>query len=122
MKKILMTFIMIFSVVLLASCSNVTQSYADKINTAAENKEYYAYADVLEDLGDEAIDMTFLKTGIVVAVKGVTSEEELKAKIETVTPNINIPKLIHNAGGKFDVAFAKNTSVNKLIGKIYLLS
>ena len=82
MKKILMTFIMIFSVVLLASCSNVTQSYADKINAAAENKEYYAYADVLEDLGDEAIDMTFLKTGIVVAVKGVTSEEELKAKIE----------------------------------------
>ena len=81
MKKILMTLVLVFSLVMLCSCSKVNQKYADKVNAAAENKEHYTYQQVLDDLGDEAIDMTAYGTGLIVAVKGVESEEDLESKI-----------------------------------------
>ncbi len=67
---------------LLASCSNVSQAYADKINDAAEKGEYVTYKQVLEDLGEIAIDVTPLETGFVIAVDGCKTREDLKAKIE----------------------------------------
>ena len=67
---------------LLASCSNVSQAYADKINDAAEKGEHVTYDQVLEDLGEVAIDVTFLKSGVVIAVDGCKTLEDLETKIE----------------------------------------
>ena len=58
-----------------ASCSNATQKYADKINEQAKKK-----------LGKECIDITIAigdsRNGVLVAVKGCKSTEEIQAKIE----------------------------------------
>ena len=83
MKKILMTLVLVFSLVILCSCSKVSESYAKKINKAAEKNEHYAYQEVIDDLGDEAIDMTVYGTGLIVAVKGVESEEDLDELMES---------------------------------------
>ena len=56
-------------VVSLASCSNVTQDYADKIVEKAEDKKNYTYEEVMKKLGDEAI-------------KGIKTKEDLQAKID----------------------------------------
>lgn len=82
MKKILMALVLVFTLVALCSCSKVSQKYADKINEAAKSGEHYTLADVLDDLGDEAINKTdrFTNTGVVIAVKGVKSKEDLEAK------------------------------------------
>lgn len=66
----------------LASCSNVSESYAKKINKAAEDKEYYTLDEVKEDLGDEAVEITFLGAGVVIAVKGCTSLDDLKEQVK----------------------------------------
>ena len=87
MKKTLKLVSLILVVALFAtmlfSCSNATEDYAAKINEAAKAKESYTYEQVMEDLGDEAIDITFAKSGIIIAVKGVTSEEELKELVNS---------------------------------------
>lgn len=82
MKKILIALVMVFSLVALCSCSNVSESYAKKINKAAENNEHYTVAQVKEDLGEEAIDVNLFVGGAIIAVKGVTTFEDLKAKID----------------------------------------
>lgn len=72
----------------LASCSNVTQSYADKINNEAKDDDgkYITYADAKKALGDECIDITVTAlgktSGILVAVKGIKSQEDLEAKLK----------------------------------------
>ena len=66
----------------LASCSNVSQSYADKINKAAENKENYTLETVREDLGDEAVEILLLNSGVVVAVKGCKTLDDIKAQLD----------------------------------------
>ena len=43
-------------VVSLASCSNVTQNYADKIVEKANDSKNYTYEEVMKKLGDEAIN------------------------------------------------------------------
>lgn len=85
MKKVISAFLslvllagMIFT---LASC-NISESYAEKINKAAEADEHFTYEQVLEDLGEDAIDITILKTGVVVAVKGCSSLDELEDKLD----------------------------------------
>ena len=85
MKKVISAFLslvllagMIFT---LASC-NISESYAEKINKAAEAGEHYTLEEVLEDLGEDAIDITVLKTGVVVAVKGCSSLDELEDKLD----------------------------------------
>lgn len=85
MKKVISAFLslvllagMIFT---LASC-NISESYAEKINKAAEAGEPFTYEQVLEDLGEDAIDITILKTGVVVAVKGCSSLDELEDKLD----------------------------------------
>ena len=86
MKKTIKLLSLILVVALfstmLFSCSNATASYAEKINEAAKAGEHYTYAEVMEDLGDEAIDITFAENGIIIAVKGVTSRETLEEEID----------------------------------------
>lgn len=70
----------------LAACSNVSQKYADKINAAAEKEEYITYGQVKEDLGDEAIfygvEILNNANGVIIAVKGCTSQEQIDEKLE----------------------------------------
>ena len=80
MKKLLGVFALL-SVLVLAACSNVSQKYADKINDAASSKEYYTVEEVREDLGDEAVEILLLNNGVIVAVKGCETLDEIKAKV-----------------------------------------
>ena len=85
MKKVisalLCAILLVGSVFALVSC-NISESYAEKINKAKEAGEPYTYEKVLEDLGEDAIDITILKTGVVVAVKGCSSLDELEDKLD----------------------------------------
>ena len=85
MKKVisalLCAILLVGSVFALVSC-NISESYAEKINKAKEAGEPYTYEQVLEDLGEDAIDITILKTGVVVAVKGCSSLDELEDKLD----------------------------------------
>lgn len=79
MKKLLGVFALL-SVLVLAACSNVSEKYAQKIMD-----ETLSYVEVCEDLGDEAISMGIGEskyTGVVIAVKGCESLEEIEAKLE----------------------------------------
>lgn len=84
MKKIYAILVALVLVFSLASCSKVTQKYADKINKAAEAGENYTLAQVKEDLGDEAIEIIIpvVNTGVVIAVKGCESVDEIKAQLD----------------------------------------
>ena len=82
MKKLFVFFALVFSLISLVGCSSVSQSYADKINKAASNKEHITYEEVIKTLGDEAQDWTVTvlgsTNGVVYAVKGVTNPHEFK--------------------------------------------
>ena len=80
LSALLVCVLLVGCVLSMASCSKVSESYAKKINEAAEAKEHYTLDQVLEDLGDEAIDCTIAKTGLVLAVKGCTTYEEIEEK------------------------------------------
>ena len=86
MKRIISSVLvvaMILAVVFsLASCSNISQSYADKINKAAEDNKHYTLAQVKEDLGENAVELTILNSGVVIAVAGCKSVEDIEDKIE----------------------------------------
>ena len=82
MKKILMSLVLFLCLFTLCSCSKVSASYAKKINKAAENNEHYTVEQVREDLGDEAIDLNLLVGGAIIAVKGVSSLDELEDKLQ----------------------------------------
>lgn len=70
----------------LASCSKISQKYADKINKAAEKEEYVLYEDVKDALGDEAVfigvEVLGSANGVVLAVKGCESLEDIQAKLD----------------------------------------
>ena len=72
----------VMSLTVLTACSNISQAYADKINEAAAKEEYIEYLDVMNDLGENAIDITILKTGVIIAAQGCTSLDELNTKLE----------------------------------------
>ena len=88
MKKITKILALALLVVLcltaLTACSNISQAYADKINKAAEKDKPLTYSEVLEDLGDNAIDIVvpIINTGVIIAAQGCESLEELNAKLE----------------------------------------
>lgn len=73
---------LVMCVSLFAGCSKATKQYADKVNQAAEKGEHLTYTQVLKDLGDEAIDVTLLKTGFIYAAKGCKTFDEIQAKID----------------------------------------
>lgn len=84
LKVFAATLLAVGAMATLASCSNISQSYADKINEEAKDgdKDYITYDEVNEKLGDEAIDITVFKTGVIIAVKGIKTKEDLQKKIE----------------------------------------
>lgn len=82
MKRILSLVLALALVFMLASCGKISESYAKKINAAADKGEHYTYDQVVEDLGDNAIEIAFLGTGVVIAVKGCESVADIKAQIE----------------------------------------
>lgn len=86
MKKILsavLACVLIIGCVLaLASCGKISESYAKKINKAAEADEHYTYDQVKEDLGDNAVDITILKSGVIIAVKGCETLDEIEDKLD----------------------------------------
>ena len=86
-RNILLGLAMCFAFVfVLASCSNVSKSYADKINDAYKNGAALKYDDVKKDFGDECIDLTKAQTGKLVAVKGLTVTN-YKEKLEKASPD-----------------------------------
>ena len=90
MKKIISTVLvcvlMLGAMLALASCSNISEKYAEKINAAAEADEHYTYADVKEDLGEDVVDITVTvmgsTSGVLIAVEGVSSLDELEDKLD----------------------------------------
>ena len=85
MKKIISAFLaailLVGSVLALVSC-NISESYAEKINKAADAGEHYTYEQVLEDLGDDAVVIGVKALGIIVAVKGCASLDEIEDKLD----------------------------------------
>ncbi len=82
MKRIIALVLALSLVFMFASCGNISESYAKKINAAADKGDHYTYDQVVEDLGDNAIEIAVLGTGVVIAVKGCESVADIKAKIE----------------------------------------
>lgn len=72
----------------LASCSGISQGYADKINEEAQDDDgkYITYDEVMKKLGDEAVDRTLAvagsHSGIIYGVKGCKSWEDIQKKID----------------------------------------
>lgn len=82
--KALVTCFACLGIVLLVGCSNVSQSYADKINEEAKDDDgvYITLDQVRKDLGDEAVEILLLNSGLVIAVKGCTSLDQIKEKVD----------------------------------------
>ncbi len=98
-KKVLLGLALAFvCVVTLASCSKVSQSYADKINEAAEKKEYVAVADAKDALGDECFDASFFSlAGSLIAVKGYKNDmtyAELEKKMSEADENTKFEAIV----------------------------
>ena len=62
---------------MLASCSNISQSYSDKVNDAYQSGTPLLYKDVKEEFGKECIDCTLAETGTLVCVKGLSNDNDL---------------------------------------------
>ena len=97
-RNVLLSLALAFVFVLtLASCSKVSQSYADKINEAAKTEEKITYADAKDALGDECWDITFLGNGVLYAVKGyknTMTAEELDKKFSEADENTKFEVII----------------------------
>ncbi len=97
-KKVLLGLALAFvCVITLASCSKISQSYADKINNAAEKKEYVTVADAKDALGDEGFDITLAGTGVLLAVKGYKNDitwAELDAKLDALDKDTKVEAII----------------------------
>ncbi len=136
MKKIvslaLVCVLMLGMVFTLASCgSNVTEAYAKKVNDAAKENKALTYEQVLDDLGNEAIDVTAevfsVRGGAIIAVKGIdTSEykdledtdavmEKLEADIEKLEDGktVEVLTVIIVAGKATTASYDKKTNEDK---------
>jgi len=113
-RNVLLSLALAFVFVLtLASCSKVSQSYADKINEAAKTEEKITYADAKDALGDECWDITFLGSGFLYAVKGYKSTmtaEELDKKFSEADENTKFEVIV------ITVAAEKCVSANYFSG------
>lgn len=86
MKKILsvalVVVMLVATMLTIVSCGNISESYAEKINKAAKDGEHYTYDEVVEDLGENAVELAFLGNGVVIAVKGCESIDDIREKID----------------------------------------
>ena len=80
LRNILVGLAICFAFVfVLASCSNATKTYSDKINEAYQSGAAITYDEAVKALGDECIDLTkgtdsSSRYGIIIAVKGMTKD------------------------------------------------
>jgi len=83
-KILALALLVVMCLTVLTACSNISQAYADKINKAAEKDKPLTYSEVLEDLGDNAIDIVvpIINTGVIIAAQGCESLEDLNAKLD----------------------------------------
>jgi hypothetical protein len=81
-KVLSLMLVAVMMVCALASCGNISESYAEKINKAADNDEHYSYDQVVEDFGDNAIEIAVFGTGVVIAVKGCESVDDIEEKLD----------------------------------------
>ena len=86
MKKLSLLVLFLLAAFVLVGCG-VSEKYADKVNKAAEEKEYFTYEEIVDDLGDPTYKVggdlgVFDENGIYVWVKGCDSLEEVKEKEE----------------------------------------
>ena len=109
MKKLLRGMSIAFAFVMLlvlVSCkgSHISQSYADKINKAAEEGNHITYEEVKKALGDYGVDNTTLGTGTMYAIKGCKNDLSSQLKfIEKIAdkPDTKISVITINfVGGK----------------------
>ncbi len=82
MKKVLCAVLVVVMMLSLVACSNVSQSYADKVNKAAEKDEHYTVDKIRKDLGDNAVEILILDTGVIIAVDGCDSLEDIQTKLD----------------------------------------
>ena len=88
MKKILslalVCVLMVGVLLTLASCGNISQSYADKVNKAVEDGEPLTKDEVMKALGDGAVwqGMGGDALGVIMAVKGCSSMEEIEELVK----------------------------------------
>ena len=87
MKKLLKGMSIAFAFVMLlvlVSCkgSNISQSYADKINDAAVAGEPLTLEQVKKDLGSSAFEVVYFGTNVIMATKGVKGTAEAYEKFE----------------------------------------
>ena len=70
-KKIFLSLALVFvALITLASCSQISQSYADKINSASKTDNPITYDDAKNTLGKECSDWTLDGNGVMFAIKG----------------------------------------------------
>ena len=86
-KRLSLFVVAIAFVLTLASCGKISQKYADKVNKAAEKGEPLTFTEVKEDLGDEAVwigtgEKIGAASGVIIAVKGCTTVDDIKAKLD----------------------------------------
>lgn len=89
MKKVFKLSSLVLLLVCLATlvgCSKISQGYADKINKAADKNEHITYEEVKDALGDESVfvgvELLGSANGVVIAVKGCDSLEDIEAKVK----------------------------------------
>ncbi len=70
-KKVFLSLALVFvALITLASCSQISKSYADKINSAAKTDNPITYDDAKNALGKECSDWTLGGNGVMFAIKG----------------------------------------------------
>lgn len=87
MKKFYALLVALVLVLSLTSCGKISEKYADKINEAAENGAPLTFTEVKEDLGDEAVwigtgEQIGAASGVIIAVKGCSTVEDIEAKLD----------------------------------------
>lgn len=74
------------AVFMFAACGKISQSYADKINKAAEKDEHMTYSEVKDDLGEDVVDLTVTiigsTNGALIAVDDCDSWDDIEEKLE----------------------------------------
>lgn len=89
LRRVLVGLVLCFTfAIFLASCasSNVSKSYADRINNAYSNGTVLKYETVKQDLGEECIDVTTNQNGVLIAVKGLTAGN-YKERLDKASPD-----------------------------------
>lgn len=81
MKKLGLLFSMFCLGFLLISCG-VSESYANKINKAAEKGDHYTYTEVVDDLGEATVAVGAAGIGVYFWIDGCDTLEEATQKYD----------------------------------------